>query len=197
MADDTRARILDLAVEAIDSGGEAALRVNHIVTELGVTQPVLYYHFGSREGLVIAAQTERYIRQTRIDLDAIGRAVARCESADDLRTTLRITWERSLVERAESRWRRTNVLGSAYARPELEAAVATAQDAIVVGLVEILGPCHQRGWFREGIDLPSTIAWHHSLLIGRVHIEHGAHQGDPAEWDRLTLEALDRAFFGS
>ncbi len=195
MADDNRARILDLAVAAIDAGGEAAVRVNHIVEEAGVTPPVLYYHFGSRDGLVIAAQVERYTRQTRADTAAIARAVAKCMTAIELRRDLEITWTRSMAERAESRWRRTSVIGSAYARPELAAAVALAQDEIVERLVEILEPCRQRGWLREGIDLPSTIAWHHSLLISRVHIEHGTQLGDHAEWDRLTLDALVRAFF--
>lgn len=197
MANVNREKILDLAVADVDAGGEAAIRVHHICDEAGVSPPVVYYHFGSRDGLVIAAQVARYTRQTRADMEAIARAVARCESADDLRTALVITWKRSLAERAESRWRRTSVIGSAYARPELEAAVAAAQDEIVAGLVEILEPCRQRGWLRDGIDLESTVAWHHSLLIGRVHIEHGATRVDPAEWDRLTIDALERAFFGS
>jgi hypothetical protein len=34
-------------------------------------------------------------------------------------------------------------------------------------------------------------------MIGRVHIEHGVKLGDPNEWDRLTLEAVQHAFFGS
>ena len=197
MSDDNRARILELAVASIDAGGEAEIRVNHLVAEAGVTPPVLYYHFGNRDGLVIAAQIERYTRQTHADVAAIGRAVAMCESKEQLRKTLIITWSRSLAQRSESRWRRTSVIGSAYARPELEAAVAAAQDEIVVLLVEILEPCRQRGWLRDGIDLVSTIAWHHSLLIGRVHIEHGTQQVDPAEWDRLTIEALERTVFGS
>ena len=197
MGDDNRARILDLAVAAIDAGGEAAIRVNHIVAEVGCTPPVLYYHFGSRDGLVIAAQVERYTRQTRSDVAAIGRAVARCTSSDELRDVLVITWSRSLAERAESRWRRTSVVGSAYARPELAAAVAREQDEIVDDLVAILEPCRERGWLRPGIDLMSTVAWHHSLLIGRVHIEHGQQRVDPAEWDRLTLDSLTQAFFGT
>lgn len=195
MAEDTRARILDLAVAAIDAGGEAALRVEPILDAAGVTAPTLYHHFGSRDGLVIAAQIERYTRQTRTDIAAIARAVAQCTSGDELRTALRITWSRSLAQRSESRWRRISVVGSAYARPELAAAVAMAQDGIVEALTEILEPCRERGWLRPGIDLPSTIAWHHSLLIGRVFMEHGQRLGDPAEWDRLALEALDRAFF--
>ena len=197
MADDNRAKILDLAIAAIDASGESAVRVNHICDEAGVTPPVLYYHFGNRDGLVIAAQIERYSRRTEADIAAIARAVAQCESSDDLRQALRITWTRSLAERSESRWRRTNVLGSAYARPELEAAVADAQDKIIEGLVEILEPCRAKGWLRPEIDLASTIAWHHSLLIGRVHIEHGSRLGNADEWDRLTLQALQHAFFDS
>ncbi len=196
MSGDTRGRILDLAVDAIDEGGEAAVRVSQIVAEAGVTQPVLYYYFGNRDGLVIAAQIERYTRQTRADTSAIARAVSKCTSSDELRQTLLVTWSRSLAQRSKNRWRRTSVIGSAYARPELAEAVAQAQDDIVEGLVKILEPCRQRGWLREGIDLTSTIAWHHSLLISRVTIEHGTCEVVPSEWDRLTLDALERAFFG-
>jgi len=191
-----QARILDLAVAAIDEGGEAAIRVSQIVADAGVTQPVLYYYFGNRDGLVVAAQIERYTRQTKTDIAAIGRAVGKCTSRDELRQALLITWSRSLAQRSESRWRRISVIGSAYARPQLAAAVAQAQDEIVKGLFEILEPCRKRGWLRDGIDLTSTIAWHHSLLISRVTIEQGTEEVDSTEWDRLTLDALDRAFFG-
>lgn len=85
LTDNNRDRILSLAVAVIDAGGEAALRVSDIVARAGVSQPVLYYHFKNRDGLVIAAQVERYTRQTRADIAAIGRAVERCESAEDLR----------------------------------------------------------------------------------------------------------------
>lgn len=197
MASDNRTRILDLAIAAIDSGGEAAVRVNHIVEEVGVTPPVLYHHFGNRNGLVIAAQVARYTRRTFDDIAKIGKAVSTCTSRDELRTVLVVTWTRSLAERSQSRWARTSVLGSAYARPELEAAIAAAQDAIVAELCTILEPCRERGWLRPGIDLVSTVAWHHSVLIGRVHIERGQTMVDAAEWDRLTIEALEHAFFGS
>lgn len=196
MADDNRARILDLAVAAIDAGGEAAVRVNHIVEEAGVTPPVLYYHFGSRDGLVIAAQVERYTRQTRADIRAVKHAVEACESRDEVRAALIDIWTGILAQRVESRWRRASVIGSAYARPELESAVMRAQDDIISGLSEPLEACRQRGWLREGIDLPSAVAWQHSVLMGRVYVEHGTRQGDLEEWDRLTLDAFVRAFFG-
>ncbi|KGA14051.1 hypothetical protein GM51_18230 [freshwater metagenome] len=197
MADDNRTKILDLAIAAIDAGGEAAVRVNHIVEEAGVTPPVLYYHFGNRDGLVIAAQIERYSRQIRQDIDAIGQRLSQCQSREELQTTLVDIWEKTLVGREESRWRRVSVVGSAFARPELEAEVLRAQDEIVAGLIAVLQPCNERGWLREGIDLPSAVAWQHGLLLSRVFIERGAQQGETDEWDQLTLEALQHAFFGS
>ena len=197
MADENRTKILDLAIAAIDAGGEAAVRVNHIVEEAGVTPPVLYYHFGNRDGLVIAAQIERYSRQIRQDIDAIGQRLSQCQSREELQTTLVDIWEKTLVGREESRWRRVSVVGSAFARPELEAEVLRAQDEIVAGLVAVLQPCNERGWLREGIDLPSAVAWQHGLLLSRVFIERGAQQGETDEWDQLTLESLQHAFFGS
>ena len=196
MARDNKARLLDLAVDAIDHGGEASLRISDILAEAGVTTPVLYHYFGSREGLVIAAQIERYTRQTCSDVAAIERGVGACKSGDDLRSALIVTWQRSLAQRAENRWRRTSVVGSAYARPELEAAITRAQDEIVAELVSIFEPCRERGWLCPGIDLTSTVAWHHSVLISRVFIERGMLEVDSHEWDRLTLDSLERAFFG-
>ena len=197
MADENRTKILDLAIAAIDAGGEAAVRVNHIVEEAGVTPPVLYYHFSNRDGLVIAAQIERYSRQIRQDIEAIGQRVSQCQTREELQTALVDVWEKTLVGREESRWRRVSVVGSAFARPELEAEVLRAQDEIVAGLIAVLQPCNERGWLRDGIDLPSAVAWQHGLLLSRVFIERGAQQGEADEWDQLTLEALQHAFFGS
>jgi AcrR family transcriptional regulator len=197
VADDNRTKILDLAVAAIDAGGEAAVRVNHIVEEAGVTPPVLYYHFGNRDGLVTAAQVERYSRQIREDIDAIGQRLSLCQSREELRASLVDIWKQALAGRGESRWRRVSVVGSAFARPELEDAVLRAQDEIVEGLTGTLQVAQERGWLRAEIDLPSAVAWQHSVLLSRVYVERGAQQGELAEWDRLMLKALVDAFFGS
>lgn len=196
MAEDNRQKILDFAVAAIDSGGEASLRVHDVAGQAGVTVPVVYHYFGSREGLVVATQIERYARQALTDTKVIARAVAECQTRDELRTTLRLTWERTIAQRAESRWRRVNVVGSAYARSELEAAIDKAQREIIATLVAILEPCQERGWLRTGIDLTTAMAWQHGVLLSRAFLEHGSHDVDMREWDRLTLEACDRAFFG-
>ena len=50
----TRARLLRAAVSVFDRKGYAAASVREIVEIAGVTKPALYYHFGSKEGVLTA-----------------------------------------------------------------------------------------------------------------------------------------------
>jgi len=51
----SRSRLLHAAVEIFERKGYAAASVREIVEHAGVTKPALYYHFRSKEGLLIAA----------------------------------------------------------------------------------------------------------------------------------------------
>jgi AcrR family transcriptional regulator len=54
----TRARLLRAAVGVFDRKGYAAASVREIVEIAGVTKPALYYHFGSKEGVLTAVLEE-------------------------------------------------------------------------------------------------------------------------------------------
>jgi TetR/AcrR family transcriptional regulator len=72
-----RKRLLKAAIQIFDRKGYAATSVREVAEMAGVTKPVVYYHFGSKEGLLVAIldQAVRVFTQT---LDA---AVARAGSA--------------------------------------------------------------------------------------------------------------------
>ena len=56
----SRGLILALAIKAIDTGGEASIRVKQIADEAGTSVTSIYHFFGSREGLIEAAQIARF-----------------------------------------------------------------------------------------------------------------------------------------
>ncbi|MDO8837280.1 MAG: TetR/AcrR family transcriptional regulator [Vicinamibacterales bacterium] len=49
-----RQRLLASAIDIFGRKGYAAASVREIIEQAGVTKPVLYYHFGSKEGLMMA-----------------------------------------------------------------------------------------------------------------------------------------------
>jgi TetR/AcrR family transcriptional regulator len=61
----TRARLLRAGVCVFDRKGYAAASVREIVENAGVTKPALYYHFGSKEGLLTAVLAEAAREFTR------------------------------------------------------------------------------------------------------------------------------------
>jgi len=69
----SRERLLRAAVAVFDRKGYAAASVREIVEQAGITKPALYYHFGSKEGILVAILQEG-LRQFQ---GAIARALAR------------------------------------------------------------------------------------------------------------------------
>lgn len=53
-AEDTRLRILDTATELFHERGYAGTSIRHIAERLGMTKGALYYHFASKEELLLA-----------------------------------------------------------------------------------------------------------------------------------------------
>ncbi|MEI8161355.1 MAG: TetR/AcrR family transcriptional regulator [Actinomycetes bacterium] len=196
-SDSIRQRILELAVFAIDEGGEAAVRVNDLAAEAGVTVPTLYRHFGSRDGLVEAAQTYRFRKTQFIDGSVFAASLAKCKSQDELRKALR----RELlthfdVDRWELRQVRLNALGAGYARPELAASLALAQKQGAMGIADMLLPFQKKGWIRKDIDLLATVYWFMGQILGRVLIEMGDNPVSQKKWNDVSLEGIMAVIFG-
>jgi AcrR family transcriptional regulator len=192
-----RQRILELAVAAIDEGGEVAVRVNDLAAEAGVTVPTLYRHFGSRDGLIEAAQTHRFRTTQFVDSPVLASLLAKCKNQDDLRKALR----RELLTHFEAdRWGlrqiRLNALGAGYARPELAASLALAQKQVAMGITEMLLPFQKKGWIRKEIDLAATVYWFMGQILGRVLIEMGDEPVSQKKWNDVSLDGIMAVIFG-
>ncbi len=196
-SDSIRQRILELAISAIDEGGEAAVRVNDLAAEAGVTVPTLYRHFGSRDGLVEAAQTYRFRKTQFVDSSVFAASLAKCKNQDELRKALR---KELLTHFDTDRWElrqvRLNALGAGYARPELAASLALAQKQGAMGIAEMLLPFQKKGWIRKDIDLPATVYWFMGQILGRVLIEMGDDPVSQKKWNDVSLEGIMAVIFG-
>ena len=79
-----RTRLLNAAVRVFDRKGYAGASVREIAEMAGVTKPALYYHFGSKEGVLLAV-----LRQAQEEFAAaVDQAVARTGTARNRITAL-------------------------------------------------------------------------------------------------------------
>ena len=87
----TRHRLLRCAVQIFDRKGYAAASVREIAELAGVAKPALYYHFGSKEGLLVAileAASSEFADAMTLAVQRTGsarqRLVALCEDVHGL-----------------------------------------------------------------------------------------------------------------
>lgn len=192
----TTERILEAAILEVEAGGEAGLRIERIVSSAKVSVASIYQRFGSRDGLVQAAQLERYARSMSERTDEFLAATAACQTREQFRALIAelIEWIMSR-ERHLNRFTRVSVLGSAYARPELQGTVAEAARRSVGKLTVALADAQARG-LASTRHQPEVIAWWYSgSLLGRVEFEVIRPDGLEEDYNTLYKDLLFHVLF--
>lgn len=184
----------------IEQEGETALRVNEIARAAGIAKPSLYHFFGSREGLIAAAQAERYRRAMLVGYEEVIARIEQGMTAEEL-MTLMYAWNESFTgeEAQHRRAVRLAVLGSSVSRPDLREEIAKVDRRVEQYLVDLITLVTDRGW----VHLPSTIrpfdlaVWLNGLWNGRYGADIDPDPAAADGWDRVTNTVLTHLLFSS
>ncbi|MGA0830295.1 MAG: TetR family transcriptional regulator [Nitriliruptoraceae bacterium] len=153
-----RQRILEAAMAAIEAEGEAGLRILEIAAEAEVAQGLISHHFGSRDGLVVAAQRERFAGQIEKDRERLMRLIgAKPTRTQFIEGIAKLT--RDVVGRArrDARLDRAAMLGAAHGRPEYREALGPIVAGLIDGLTHAVSHAQAAGYVQKDLD-PRAVA---------------------------------------
>ncbi len=189
----TRERLVAAAIDFLEQGGEAAVRVDEVAAAAGVKRPSIYHYFGDREGLIIAAQAERYSRTLLEGIEEQTKAVILCKTRGDFFSLLR-SWINNNSDKSGVRRRRirVEVLGASTTRPELRSLLAEREKAAMKRIAAVLAMAQDKGWIDYRLDFETSAIWWIGVMNGRYLVEGDGASGEGVEWDRITAEALIR-----
>lgn len=186
--------ILALAITQIDRGGEASIRVKQIAEDAGTSVTSIYHFYGSREGLIEAAQIARFeggYEGTRAKFLAAAQTVEKREDFTQfLEAQVR---EIFTATHRMNRRRRMNVAGSAIARPDLLSAINDVQRRWYAELVDGLRTAKERGLIGKDADVESIATWHLVTVDGFPAIEGDSTGTDVAKWLEFYIDTMFRA----
>lgn len=189
----TKERLLQLAITALDAGGEASIRVKQIADDAGVSVTSLYHFFGSREGLVEAALVHRFddgYREGRhLAREAAESAASRSQYADVLEQIVRHAFGPAYTT---ARRRRVNVAGAAISRPTLLVKVNEAQRSWFTELHESLLVAQDRGFIDPRVDVRAVATWHLITTNGLVCVEGDSTGADLETWLDMYIDTMFR-----
>ena len=193
----TKQKLLDAAIRTINDKGEAGLRIDDLLNEVDVKAPTLYHHFGSREGLIVEAQAERFLRSIRVGTAEIIDAFNSSTTLEDLKKAVRLAVSyRGDESRIQYRLQRLNALGAAYARPDLAVRIVEAHETQVREVADAMRPFQAKGLIRSDIDIEMVIAWYNGALIGGLLVELEPSTLDANHWSVVMIDAIDHLLFG-
>lgn len=175
----------------LETGGEAALRVDHVVEKAGFTKPVLYHHFADRDALIVAAQVERYRRSLDEGLATLVASVDGVQTSEAfLDQLVEAIGDFTSPEGRHRRRLRIEVLGSTAQRPELYAAVIEANRQFVATLGDFLVRARRAGLITPKRDPHNLAAWWLSVVVGRYVIDTDADRFSDDEWTATVVSTV-------
>ncbi len=155
----TRQSILEAARSVFAEKGYSGANVNEIVAQAGTTKPMIYYHFGSKQGLFAAVLEDVYAGMREIE----GRLqLAALPAAEAMRRLVQVTFD---YHADHPDWIRLISIANIHeARHILDSpTIASRNSAIAVILQELLARGVNEGVFRGNVD-----PLHLHLLIASV-----------------------------
>jgi AcrR family transcriptional regulator len=185
-------------MELLDRGGETAVKVKPLTDDLGINVTAIYRYFGDRQGLVNAAQAERYMSGISQDVQTLASALEKATSATNFRKRFNtIAVDILSPQRMPNLMRRANIIGSAHGRPELLALIGEATRTANDDVVDLLRSAQQRGWVLPKADLEVVISWIFSVFFGRLLVWIDPRPpADQEAWIMMVLEPLNQTLFG-
>lgn len=187
----TRERLLKATAATIDKGGEGAVRIRDLTKSCDITAPSIYHFFGSREGLIDAAQAFRFSRGQLQLGDAFASAIHQCKNKTQfVELAHRFLATMFSPDRRAVRNTRLNVLGNAVNRPDLSKELARVQEESNKVVGEALRYAQSKGWVRDDFNGEMLAAWLVGMVNSRRLIEMNGVHPLSDEWDVIAKRSI-------
>lgn len=190
----TREALIAAALEFIDAGREFAFTTDEVLAAAGATNGSLYYHFGSRQGLIDAAHLRRIVETVDRDLTGIEAAAKKAKGPEEflkqLSTTIASTQSR---ERAGYRLDRARLMGQ-LSKGRTADDLADLQHTINQRWTLLIARGQKQGLITTRHSAATLAILAQGITLGLIFDDVDPVQIDGTQWRALVEDVLRRAF---
>ena len=193
----TRERILEVVIDQLATGGEAAVRVDDVRDRSGVSVGSIYHHFGDRDGLIVAAQLRRFARYAEAETAALSDLVREARDVDEFRrAVLQLTRHTASELRTAERWGRIGVLASTLGRDTLAGEVRAIQTRLTDELQAHVAQGQARGFFRSDLDARAVALFVEAYSLGLALNDVDDRPVSEQDWEQVVEAVIDALLAG-
>ena len=187
--EDSRAKLVDVALRILLEKGIDAVRVDEVVAAAGVTKGSLYWHFSDRNSLIKEALHE-YVRRLNAELvDGISSAIAGATTTNDyLARIAPVLVDPFDPVKAHDLAQRLSLMIQAKADPELAPLMREVQVRSLTVYTDLMREAQSKGFIKPELDPRAVATALHAINFGSVVIDVVGDEGPTRDaWWGLML----------
>lgn len=183
--------LIDHALIELNKNGAANFDLDAVLRRSKTSKGSLYHHFGSKNGLIVAAETEVIRSGLTSDNQVLRQMIESCNSPQDFFNAIELAMRAGAGEPTRD-VRRQLIRSIAFAQHDKNLA-ATLRETSITGtqyFAETLAVAQRRGWLKEDIELTALSFWLQGIFIGQIMIDITNTKTNDEEWISIALRSL-------
>ena len=192
---DRRELLLRAAVRHLETEDAASLRVGAIAEEADVAVGLINHYFGSRDGLVAAAQQARIAGATEQDIAGSRGALAGADDLDALMEGIRQVARHTIDRRrADVRLSRFSAIATAHGRPQARSAIGGTLSELIDAMAGLIADAQERGIVKSGRSPRGLATFIQAYSLGLLVHDLDLTPSDDVELLDIAMDAVRRIF---
>ena len=175
---ETRQRILDVTIAAIEKDGSRNVRIAEVANRTRVGVPTIYYHFESRTQLIAEAQMAIYQRMTQ-SLHVHQPRILAALAGDDREAFLNALGENTEMAwqlgQLDEKWGIVKLLLDVWSQPKVRDQFCEMLDVQFERWNDAMEHAKDLGWIDPRVDSRTLVATFWAASIGQVITSNSPH----------------------
>ena len=151
---ETIEKLLEATVSELDRVGLAEIDVDSILHKSKISKGSLYHHFGSKNGLLAAAEAQQFFKYLERDAEMLRVLLEECKTKQAFVNLVAMTIEITrLKENLEFRKKRVRAIAMSFNDKILAQVLKDRQTNISQHLADSFQIAKDHEWIRQDVDL--------------------------------------------
>jgi len=193
----TAAKLIEFAAKELDKVGPVKFDIDSVLRKSKISKGSLYHHFGSKNGLLVAVETQQFIKYLDEQNTLLRNLVETRNSASDFLTLMTRVMEISgLPENRDLRKKRIRAIAVAAHDRDLSEFIKTEQIKGSLYLAQTLQIAKDRGWIKPDVDVLAASYWIQGLFMGHIMLDITEIKDLDKAWNSIAVDAI-RSFINA
>ena len=189
-----RQRLIDLALIELDKNGLSGFDLDDLLAKSKISKGSLYHHFGSKNGLITAAEVHLLLATYEQGNRLLRLLVENTKNADEFASHMELMVRTATNDESqESRRRRLRAIALAQNNPTLAEKIRINQIEGSNYLAETMQIAVDKGWLRPDINVRAFSYWQQGMFFGHKLLDISGEDDLKEPWNEIAIIAL-RAF---